>query len=222
MDKFSVIIPTIWKGETLNNLLINFYNCELVEEVILINNDSKNSKAIPLHDKLIYVEPQKNLFVNPSWNLGVRMSKSNNIIISNDDILFDVDYFINSLIDVDKNYINFKELGIIGMHSDNYKLESNSSNVSFKSHGMSESTGGWACLLAFNKKNWTAIPEQLKIYYGDNFLLGLGKQILDMEGLKVETKMSSSANTSVDWVKEVTDNDLIEWLKLINNGKITN
>jgi GT2 family glycosyltransferase len=222
MDKFSVIIPTIWKGETLNNLLINFYNCELVEEVVLINNDSKNSKAIPLHDKLIYVEPQKNLFVNPSWNLGVRMSKSNNIIISNDDILFDVDYFINSLIDVDKNYINFKELGIIGMHSDNYKLESNSSNVSFKSHGMSESTGGWACLLAFNKKNWTPIPEQLKIYYGDNFLLGLGKQILDMEGLKVETKMSSSANTSVDWVKEVTDNDLIEWLKLINNGKITN
>ena len=150
------------------------------------------------------------------------MSKSNNIIISNDDILFDVDYFINSLIDVDKNYINFKELGIIGMHSDNYKLESNSSNVSFKSHGMSESTGGWACLLAFNKKNWTPIPEQLKIYYGDIFLLGLGNQILDMEGLKVETKMSSSANTSVDWVKEVTDNDLIEWLKLINNGKITN
>ena len=222
MDKFSVIIPTIWKGETLNDLLINFYNCELIGEVILINNDNKNSKAIPLHDKLIYVEPQKNLFVNPSWNLGVRMSKSNNIIISNDDILFDVDYFINSLIDVDKNYINFKELGIIGMHSDNYKLESNSSNVSFKSHGMSESTGGWACLLAFNKKNWTPIPEQLKIYYGDNFLLGLGKQILDMEGLKVETKMSSSANTSVDWVKEVTDNDLIEWLKLINNGKITN
>ena len=222
MDKFSVIIPTIWKGETLNDLLINFYNCELIEEVILINNDSKNSKAIPLHDKLIYVEPQKNLFVNPSWNLGVRMSKSKNIIISNDDILFDVNYFINSLIDVDKNYINFGELGIIGMHSDNYKLESNSSNVSFKSHGMSESTGGWACLIAFNKKNWTPIPEQLKIYYGDNFLLGLGKQILDMEGLKVETKMSSSANTSVDWVKEVTDNDLIEWLKLINNGKITN
>ena len=222
MDKFSVIIPTIWKGETLNDLLINLYNCELIEEVILINNDNKNSKAIPLHDKLIYVEPQKNLFVNPSWNLGVRMAKSNNIIISNDDILFDVHYFINSLIDVDKNYVNFEELGIIGMHSDNYKLESNSSNVSFKSHGMSESTGGWACLLAFNKKNWTPIPEQLKIYYGDNFLLGLGKQILDMEGLKVETKMSSSANTSVDWVKEVTDNDLIEWLKLINNGKITN
>ena len=80
MDKFSVIIPTIWKGETLNDLLINLYNCELIGEVILINNDNKNSKPIPLHDKLIYVEPQKNLFVNPSWNLGVRMSKSNNII----------------------------------------------------------------------------------------------------------------------------------------------
>jgi hypothetical protein len=82
--------------------------------------------------------------------------------------------------------------------------------------------GGWACLIVFNKKNWTPIPEQLKIYYGDNFLLGSGKQILDMTGLKIETKMSSSANTSVDWVKKVTDNDLIEWLKIINNGKTTN
>jgi hypothetical protein len=43
-----------------------------------------------------------------------------------------------------------------------------------------------------------------------------------MTGLKIETKMSSSANTSVDWVKTVTDNDLIEWLKIINNGKTTN
>ena len=222
MDKFSVIIPTIWKGETLNDLLINLYNCELIGEVILINNDNKNSKPIPLHDKLIYVEPQKNLFVNPSWNLGVRMSKSNNIIISNDDILFDINYFINCLKDVNENHIKFEDLGIIGMHSDNYKLESNSNNPIFQTHGMVKSMGGWACLFAFNKINWTAIPEQLKIWYGDNFLLGSGKQTIDMYGLKIETKMSSSADTSIDWVKEITDNDLIEWLKIINNGKITN
>jgi hypothetical protein len=168
------------------------------------------------------VEPQKNLFVNPSWNLGVRMSKSNNIIISNDDILFDVNYFINCLKNINENHVKFEDLGIVGMHSDNYKLESNSNNPIFQTHGMTKNEGGWACLIAFNKKNWTPIPEQLKIYYGDNFLLGLGKQILDMQGLKIETKMSSSANTSVDWVKTVTDNDLIEWLKIINNGKTSN
>ena len=222
MNKFSVIIPTIWKGETLNDLLINLYNCELIGEVILINNDNKNSKPITLHDKLIYVEPQKNLFVNPSWNLGVRMSKSNNIIISNDDILFDVNYFINCLKDINENHVKFEDLGIVGMHSDNYTLKSNKEPLIFQTHGVKKSDGGWGCLVVFAKKNWVPIPEQLKIWYGDNFLLAIGKTLIDVIGLNVQTKMSSSANTSVDWVKKVTDNDTIEWLKLINNGKTTN
>ena len=33
--------------------------------------------------------------------------------------------------------------------------------------------------------------------------------------------MSSSADTSVDWVKQVMDNDLIEWNKLLGNAKTT-
>jgi hypothetical protein len=222
MDKFSVIIPTIWKGETLNDLLSILYNCELVGEVILINNDNKNSKPIPLNDKLIYVEPQKNLFVNPAWNLGVRMSISNNIIISNDDILFDVEYFINCLIDIHINHMKLEDLGIVGMDSDNYDLELNSNSPKFQSHGILEGKGGWACLLAFDKKNWIPIPNQLKIWYGDNFLLASGKRLIDMSGLKIQTKMSSSADTSVDWVKDITDNDLIEWNKLLENAQTTN
>jgi len=219
MEKFSVIIPTIWKGETLNDLLINLYDCELIEEVILINNDNKNSKAIPLHDKLIYVEPQKNIFVNPAWNLGVRISKSNNIIIANDDILFDINYFVSCLIDVDKNHIKFEDFGIVGMDSDNYNLESNSNSPIFQNHGILESRGGWACLLAFHKNQWPIIPEQLKIYYGDNFLLAVGKRLVDMSGLKIQTKMSSSADTSVKWVKDITDNDTIEWHKILREWR---
>ena len=120
-----------------------------------------------------------------------------------------------------QNHIKFEDLGIVGMHSDNYNLKENDKKPIFQTHGVVKSTGGWACLFAFNKINWTAIPEQLKIWYGDNFLLGLGKRAIDMYGLKIETKMSSSADPSVDWVKQVMDNDLIEWLKIINNGKTT-
>jgi hypothetical protein len=49
----------------------------------------------------------------------------------------------------------------------------------------------------------------------------LGKNMMDIIGLKIETKMSSSADTSVEWVKQVTDNDLIEWNKLLGNAKTT-
>ena len=41
--------------------------------------------------------------------------------------------------------------------------------------------------------------------------------ILELNGLAVETKMSSSADTSVEWVKQVTDNDLVEWMKFLNS-----
>jgi hypothetical protein len=45
------------------------------------------------------------------------------------------------------------------------------------------------------------------------------KPILQIKGFPVETKMSSSADTSVEWVKAVTDNDLIEWHKIIAEWK---
>jgi hypothetical protein len=213
MNKFSVIIPTIWKGENLNELLINFYNSEFIEEVILINNAKDKTPNFERHEKLVYVEPSQNIFVNPSWNMGVRLAKSNNIIIANDDILFDVNHLIICLIDINNNHAKLEDLGFMGMHSDNYELEENSNTIILRTHGMKPSKGGWGCLIIFDKKHWIPIPEQLKIWYGDNFLISLGKPVVDIIGLKVKTKMSSSA--SADWLKGVLDNDTIEWHKLI-------
>jgi GT2 family glycosyltransferase len=213
--KFSVVIPTIWKGEEINKLLTSLYECDKVADVILINNDKSKTINFPKNDKLNYIEPETNLFVNPSWNLGVKLAKYDNIIISNDDVLFNVEYFTNILEYLASQASSLESFGIIGMGSDNYDLEEDFENASIRPYSNSYNKGGWACLFAFHKNSWKDIPETVKIYYGDNFIHMVCSPILELVGLKIKTKMSSSADTKVDWVKEVTDNDTKEWHKLL-------
>lgn len=212
MEKFSVILPTIWKGEYVIQLLQKFYSCDAVLEVILINNDKNNTPInLPRHDKLIHVELNNNIFVNPAWNMGVRLAKSNNIIIASDDIMFDLNLYISILYNMAKNR-PFEKYGIIGIDFDNYSLEKDNQEIQVVQH---QAKMAWACLLAFHKKVWPVIPETIKIYFGDDFLKMGNYPILDISGLMVKTKMSTTADTSVDWVKAVTDNDRIEWQKLL-------
>jgi glycosyltransferase involved in cell wall biosynthesis len=214
MKRFSVIIPTIWKGPWITELIQKYCDTEYVDEIILINNDNtemiaKNIK-IPENEKIKLITPPTNLFVNPSWNLGVSLSKNENIIISNDDILFDTEkyfIFLSCLGDL-------KKYGIIGMNSDNYSLDKDT-EITLNYHGDVKNTGGWACLLCIHKNAWVPIPETMKIYCGDNFLLAAIRPVLELRGIKIKTVMSSSANTSIDWVKKITDNDIFEWHKLI-------
>lgn len=217
MNNFSVIIPTIWKGPWIYDLLERFCNNEYVDDIILINNNQSDSKEIPNSPKINIVTPEENLFVNPSWNLGVSLAKNKNIIISNDDIIFDVDLYINSLQHLDPLY-NF---GIIGMNTDNYNIVENE-EITLSAHGKNRKTppvnhefGGWGCLLAISKRKWVNIPEQLKIWYGDNFLQIMCGPPLDLRGIAIKTKMTSSADEKIEWVKNIIINDSKEWFNIL-------
>lgn len=213
MDKFSVVVPTIWKDDSIFEMLQRYYECDNIGEVILINNAKDKTPNFPKNKKLLYIEPDENIFVNPAWNMGVRAARHINVIVSNDDIIYDVNFFTNVLNEFDKRVKPFVELGLIGMDFANYDLKENKEEVDLT--GL-KGNPGWACLFAFDKRNYIQIPEQLKIYYGDDFLKIVCKPVYEFNGLKVETKMSVSANTQIDWVKQVTDNDRIEWQKLLS------
>ncbi len=208
MKQFSVIIPTIWKGPDVCELIQRYCDSKYVKEVILIDNDFLNRPAeFKMNEKINLIQSESNLYVNPSWNLGVELSKENYITISNDDILFDVDLyfeFIEGLADP------FEQWGFIGTSSDNYEREE-SGELHLRKYG-SHNKGGWACLFTFHKSLWIPIPESIKIYYGDNFIHKYGSPIYELDGMKIKTKMSSSADTSIPWVREITDSDLTEWM----------
>ena len=86
---FSIIIPTMQKDlDVLGMLLSELQESPYVGEIILIDNANK---ALECNYSKLKVFPQKqNLFVNPAWNLGIKLSSKEfeYFGIINDDLIF--------------------------------------------------------------------------------------------------------------------------------------
>lgn len=211
MNKFTVVIPTIWKSEFLYEMLPKYSQSEYVGEIILIDNASELNKKLDF-PKLVHIKEKENTFVNPAWNKGTYLSKYENITIANDDLLFDVDeyyFYFSQLLELN----DFKNLGFIGSHSKNYELDK-SENACFEEYDNKTNKGGWGCLFSFHKSNWKPIPDGLKIWYGDNWIHMVCRPILHLVGIKIQTKMSTSSD--LEEVKNVKENDTKLWHKMLN------
>ncbi len=212
MDKYSVIIPTLWKSNRIHKLLWDLIKCEFVDEIILIDNASKYFEYYEALDKVKLVQTSENIYVNPAWNLGIKIAKNNNIALLNDDINFDPNIFglINS--ETLSNY------GIIGMGEGNYKGpidEKRGPYIDKWNPGIND--WGWGCFVMFHKKYWIDIPENIKIWYGDNFIKDRNpapKGVL--RNFKVETEMSTTSDEPI-W-DERKHQDHVNFLKLFVHG----
>ena len=58
-----------------------------VMEVVIIDNARDQRPELPVLSKLKLVDKGQNLYVNPSWNLGVALAKSTAVCLCNDDVL---------------------------------------------------------------------------------------------------------------------------------------
>jgi len=211
MDKFSVIIPTMWKSEYVEELLKRFSESDYVGEIILIDNAPELKKEINL-EKVIHIRESENTFCNPAWNKGVTLSKYDNISMPSDDIMLDVNEYYSyfeQLLQIN----DFKNLGFIGSHSENYELDK-SENPHFEEYDNITNKGGWACIFSFHKSNWKPIPNELKIWYGDNWIHMVCRPILQLRGMKIETKMSTTSN--LEEMTPVKENDTKIWHKMLN------
>jgi len=209
MEKFSVIIPTMWKSHFTIPLLNELSKSEYVGEIILIDNKPIEASEIKIK-KVIHIKEEENTYVNPAWNKGVQLAKYNNITIANDDILFSANEYFSYL----HQSIQQLTIGFIGSHSENYEIE-NSNNVRIELLDCQNNLGGWGCLFSFTKPNWKGIPEQFKIWYGDNIIQATNPNIFQLRGIKIQTNMSTSSD--LEEVRKVRDNDTTQWIKLINN-----
>lgn len=187
MLKISVVIPTLWKSKRIHTLLRKLIDCNKIKEIILIDNNKKFFDYYEiLSDKICLFRPSDNLYVNPSWNLGVEKARNKVVAILNDDIDFNTNVF---------DFINEEMLekhGFIGMHKDNYKLEQDG-QYQINCFEGSENFG-WGCFIIFNKNIWKNIPEDLRVWYGDNYILFLSdSKISVLSNLKIETEMSETS-----------------------------
>ena len=179
----SVVIPTIQKDvNTLNNLVSILVNDEIVKEVIIIDNSLKGFHFD--NEKVRIIIPDKNLFVNPSWNLGVKEAKNEYVCLANDDIKIAQNFCSKILENFTDKY------GIIGMNEqevidtrdidnnvviDINNVELNSSEeIAFEPITFRPTNFG--IMMFFKKETYVEIPEDLKIYFGDDWLIYQAKK----------------------------------------------
>lgn len=190
MGKFSVVIPTLFRSPRLKDLLSHLTECESVDEIIIIDNARKYDSYFQKLPKVRVLTPHFNIYVNPAWNYGVQYSKNNCIALVNDDITFDTRIFERF------DETELKSKGFIGMSSENYKegVEYNPQLEPWKGEVVLH---GWGCIIMFHKDHWKPIPEELKIWYGDNYMREINPAPSHiLKGLPIKTEMSTTSKDS--------------------------
>ena len=199
---FSIIIPTMWKSQHLNKILNLCQKSNLVGEIILIDNDPKNKFNLPNYSKLIYYTENKNIYVNPAWNLGNTLS-SNKIILANDDIVIEN---IDEVLDL----INHSDYDIIGINpKKSNKLEIEKIDE-FPSNG-------YGCFLYV--KNYKYIPPIYKIWRGDFIQFQNAKKKGILRTPHIEGDLSLTVNNDSKLLSIAKNDSQIYKLKNQNNKK---
>lgn len=156
--KFTFIIPTIWLSDKINCLLQELSKSELVSEIILINNSVEKTKNYDVvsNKKIKHIKNKTNLYVNPSWNLGVETSSNEDIVLCNDDLCVNnIDRILKEIL---KN--NFDLIGL------NYSEINKNDEIKIKNK-LGGMTKGFGCFLYIKKSKYIKIPNEIKIWYGD-------------------------------------------------------
>ena len=199
MDKISVLIPTVQKNvKVLYKLLEILKADDAVGEILIINNALKEFPDFVGHKKIKIYTPSENLYVNYAWNLGVMLLENEKFLIMNDDILCCKDFCSRIL---ESKILDDEKTGLVGL--DNAFINQNSrettddisvpeadedSKLDFIAMPNHMGTGDWGSAYFGKKNNFYSIPTDLKIIYGDNYILYKnlqnGKTNYKISGLK--------------------------------------
>lgn len=204
----SVVLPTLWRVEFKEQFEL-LHDNDAVSEFILINNDTTqtpdwvNSKK---YKKLIEVKPHSNIFVNPAWNMGVRLASSNNIMLQSDDVICENYNFLNEI----DMYLDNEDC-LIGVAKECYTNQ-NDSMTSLQNISSKGRDWGFGCMMFFRKTTYRQLPLEYKLWKGDDFLLDLYKHkklnTYAINGLKMHgTKVSATLDLpEFNWKWSEVDN----------------
>ena len=198
MSKVSAIIPTLWKAkEFLDHLVDVLIEDESVGEIIIIDNAPADFSYD--NEKIFILRQEENLYVNPSWNLGIEESQYDKFIILNDDIIIPYNFIshLQYLLTEDKGVVGIDRKSVI--KEDSFKDES----VTFLDRKivlkpLNDRTWGFGIVIAGHKKSYYKVPENIRIWYGDDYLVNMnieaGKINYVIDDLPIFTKMSTTSD----------------------------
>ena len=186
------IIPTLWKSNQIFKTIESFEGCLNSDaELVIIDNSQKG--YYHKDPRVTVVKPKSNIFVNPSWNVGVTLARNKYICLLNDDISLNVDFLIRKFNTLIQKDIDF---GIIGMHKSNILADTINSNEDMIELQETDQRGyGFGCMMILKKENYVKIPDCFNIYFGDDYLYFYNKDINQrkiywIKGLKTPGEIS--------------------------------
>lgn len=163
----SIVIPTLQKSISTLELLLKTLNADdAVGEIIVIDNSLKGLDIkLP---KLRVITPLENLYVNPSWNLGVSEAKFEKIGLLNDDIAIPYDFCKQV-----EPYLS-SQIGIVGMKDSavipvKEIIIPEPSKIKVEPVNYRDTWFGVA--MFFHKDSYDFIPETMKIHAGDDWIV---------------------------------------------------
>jgi len=218
MSKVSAIIPTLWKAKEFTDHLVDvLIKDESVGEIILIDNAPTDFSYD--NEKVVMLRQEENIYVNPSWNLGVRQSNYDKFIIFNDDII--IPYRLVSKLEkllTEKNGLIGVEMrariSIDKFDEENITRLDREINLKKVIH-----RGDWRVLvLGGHKNSYYYIPNELRIWYGDDFLFHMNEKnklsTYVMDDIPIFTKLSATSNLEeFDKIKEEDTENYINLCK---------
>lgn len=196
-----LVIPTLWKSPKIHKMLPQYIQNPNVSSIHIMDNGQEFRKYFPngFNPKLrVYTPHQYNeWYINPAWNMGVSHCGQNSIVgVLNDDVEFNTDIF-------EWIVINSENIGILGMHSDNYKLEQDSN---YEIIDIPQHMHGWGCMFFFEKRDWSIIPPQLKLYFGDTWQFHMNEvPCKALTGLSMTDSNISETTARGDFFKEFNE-----------------
>lgn len=202
---FTIVIPTIWSSDKIYESVKKLNESYAVGEIIIINNKPEACKRKLEGEKIIEIVPGDNIFVNPAWNLGVKNASYSKICLLNDDVILE---------DMALHYMTLKleekNVGVVGLAKSCYNLSD--AHIDYRQRPfyleqISIRNRGYGCAIFIKKENWVEIPSDLKIWFGDDYLIKKHEgKVFRLHGPKVWADMSQSVESPE--VQQIIQSDI--------------
>jgi hypothetical protein len=188
-NKFTIIIPTMWYAAELKNMLMHYLASPQIGQVIIINNNKSHTPRYISklnNPKALVLTPEKNIFVNPAWNLGAAHA-NHTIILANDDI---------SIINLENLLQKLAQcpFDMVGATVNNTLSSTN--EIRPLKPGSEFPRRSFGCFMML--RNYTYIPEQILIYSGDVLLFKMAKSPGIISGNYIHTPISTTIRKRPD------------------------
>ena len=217
MSKVSAIIPTLWRAKEFTDHLVNvLVEDESVGEIIIIDNAPAD--FFYDNEKVVTLRQEENLYVNPSWNLGVEESDYDKFIILNDDIIIPYN-FVSKL----EKWLT-KDKGIIGIDKPSVikVVDCSNENITFLDREIALKSivirdWGFGIVMAGHRNSYYKIPENIRIWYGDDYLTQMnneeGKVNYVIDDIPIFTRMR--ATSDLEEFSEIKNIDTLMYERFI-------